>query len=803
MKSLNMMSSSFIRHYWADSALSPPCVESVGGMQASQSGAIVSFGGHDFWGYWHHSWRHFGMDDQNQSASQAISPYGKVEPSGVPSSPVDAGVQFRPEAHPAPAIALHPVDDAGDFVITLDDEAEADNDLGVSFARWQDIVDLVDLPLLFLAETIPFITFGLRNVPLGRRDFTSPDLSPSRLRELIWHLWQDEVQQFEDVIIHFVRPQPLRELGCPRAIVLIIEILTEDTMPGMSPFLAITCDPHDRLLDTPQAQYSPQVADTSALGRHCALSYLCAPRGFRRCHVLVTGVVSTGQVVVAPGALVKWVVSSKLQIFARAIWFPDIERFAAHVRDSVRAGFQEHTLEILMPSQATSILRFRLADVFRPGDLRQMIAQVCGHHEFVLYPIRDDALSWAAANQGSHFYAMVIPEALAGVAFVTVTQVLDAAGVVISSYHQVVFRDEHADLPHLHRYLCHRLQIDSTLPWQFQCAQCDVTTLHSVAFASVIVHTVFPSRSVGIYARQIGIDDDTSPQEYSEDSVSTDSLSLLQVQAVRGRRLLLLQHDTPPVQVEVLPAVEDVERSHIALQLPHRFLTPMAWLDRRSYEIESPRVDIEILVDPFRPLGTVDVLCECLHLDDHGLVLQTLRILRIPRCCSWPCLVRALHTQLGVPTSHIEAASFDNAPCFHDTTSTVADGAHCRVIISEALVGDFPHLTEVAMWRPVDGCTSLSTYIVDLPQLPSRNDLVGQGALEPLMALFKSRPTWPQLVRLHRVRWDPNDLEPCRKLFLLACAPEDASHVPMLVFLKINDTQQAWQICYLPHSMQC
>ena len=790
--------SSFIRHYWAAPALFPPHEVGDDGSPTSTGSPIESFSSRDFWGFWHDCWRRCGLDVLSEPQDRSHGDH--VESLYVPCSPVGPGVQFRPETNPAPVISMHPVDDAGDFALTLNDEADNDNDLGVSFARWQDIVELVDLPPLFLAETIPFITFGLRNVPLGRRDFTSPDFSPSRLRELIWNLWQDEVRQFEDVVIHFVRPQPLQELGCPRAIVLIVEILTDDTRPGVSPFLAITCDSHDRLLDTPCAKYTPQVTDTTALIRHCSLSHLCAPRGFRQCQVLVTGVAGTGPVVVAPGALVKWVISAKLQIFARASWFPDIERFAAHVRHQVREGFQQHGLQLLMPLGAPCTVNFRLADLFHPTEFRQRIVQTCGHDDPVIYLLVDEALNLASPVAGSHFHAMAIPDDLDGVAFVTVTQVLDSAGVVVSHHRQVVLRDDHADLPQLHRFLCRRFLIDSTLPWQFQCDRRDVTSLHSVAFASVIVHTVFPSRSEGIYARQASTQDAQPPLEYSDDSVSTDSLSLLQIQAVRGRRLLLLQHDTPTVQVEVLPAVEDVERSTIVLQMPHRFYAPLAWLDRRSYKLDSLQVDIEILVDPFRPIGMVDVLCECLYLEDHGSDLQMLSVLRVPRTCSWPCLVRSLNTQLGISGPRIEAVRLDDASWFSDSNMALEDGAHCQIFVSDPLVESPTCLADVGLWCPVVGSAPLRTYIVDLPHMPSRIDLVGPGNLAPLLAFIRSTATWPDCVRLHQVRWDPNDLEPCRKLFLMVGAPVDDHQVPMLVVLHKNIMQQAWQVCYLPHT---
>lgn len=61
--------------------------------------------------------------------------------------------------------------DARAFEPELDDDQDTDNDIGVSFVRWPVVVHLVDSQPYRAGAAIPFITFGLRGVHIGRRDF--------------------------------------------------------------------------------------------------------------------------------------------------------------------------------------------------------------------------------------------------------------------------------------------------------------------------------------------------------------------------------------------------------------------------------------------------------------------------------------------------------------------------------------------------------------------------------------------------------------------------------------------------------
>lgn len=248
---------------------------------------------------------------------------------------------------------------------------ESDDDLGVTFYRWVDVIQVMDLHPYRLGGSIPFITYGLRRHHLGRRDFSSPDLLPGRIKELVWNLWQDEVGRFEQVVIHFIRPQPVRELGADGVLILLIEILCDENPPGSSPALAVTCDTSHRLMDSPKALYVDRAVDVPSLMPHFGLSYLCAPRGFRQCTFTVASALIGAYLTPVPaGALIKLVISAKLRIFAHAFeWFPDLERFASVVREQVRRGLQDHELVVHCSDAPSKSFGFRIGQLSVLGRL--------------------------------------------------------------------------------------------------------------------------------------------------------------------------------------------------------------------------------------------------------------------------------------------------------------------------------------------------------------------------------------------------------------------------------------------------
>lgn len=361
----------------------------------------------EFWDTWNDGWHRFVSSCDFNGPLTSFSNGRTGQLPRCSSSARCCDVTFRNEDHPAPAIRAHPVRDPRDFIPEIEDDT-SDNDIGVSFFRWIDVLSVTDLVPYRRDAEIPFITYGLRGRHLGRRDFSSPDMAPSRLRHLIWDLWQDEVPQFEQVHIHFVRPQPVREIGAG-IVVLLIEITCDEVPPRSSPVLALTCDPSHRLMDVPLAMYVPRVADSATLTSRFGMSYLCTPRGFRHCQLLVAASPIGPYLAPVPeGALLKLTISARLRVFTQAMrWFPDIERFTSAVREAVRGGSHSHTLALHMPGVARpALVQFQLADILSPPRFYNAIQDAVEQPVGTCYPVDHEAVNLPLQNDAPLFHAM-------------------------------------------------------------------------------------------------------------------------------------------------------------------------------------------------------------------------------------------------------------------------------------------------------------------------------------------------------------------------------------------------------------
>ena len=493
-------------------------------------------------------------------------------------------------------------------------EDDSDDDLGVTFFRWIDVLSLTDLHPYRQGGSIPFITFGLRGHHLGRRDFSSPDMLPGRMKELVWNLWQDEVGRFEQVHIHFIRPQPTRELGAEGVIILRIEILCEEIPPASSPALAVTCDTSNRLMDSPKALYVDRAVDVPSLLPHFGLSYLCAPRGFRQCAFTVASASIGAYFAPVPeGALIKMTVGAKLRIFAQAFeWFPDLERFAAVVREQVRQGVQDHGLVFHSPGTQPVRFGFRIGQLLHPPQLRDNIQQICGDAIKACYPVDHDALNAMLGRASGDFHALVYLQG----------QPLDHAFVVVTGCDElrqdsrrcravVCLRDSYSDLRALHLHLC---GIDTVAhqamrhdDFMFQHDGRLVHDLHAIPFGAVILHSVLQAPQ-----DEVAMDDDEGRSGSEElcDDPSDDSLSLLQIQPGL-KSVKLLQFGHPVSDLVISHDSEDVERCTIMSMLPSRFAEIQEWSSRSQVNCDSGLQDAELLVDPMRRDGLRDIIAEC------------------------------------------------------------------------------------------------------------------------------------------------------------------------------------------------
>ena len=634
------------------------------------------------------------------------------------------------------------------YVPEVPEDLDSDDDLGVSFRRWVDVIRLTDLHPYRHGGSIPFITYGLRRHHLGRRDFSSPDLLPGRIKELVWNLWQNEVGRFEQVVIHFVRPQP---------VILLIEILCDDIPPGSSPALAVTCDTSHRLMDSPKALYVDRAVDVQLLMPHFGLSYLCAPRGFRQCTFTVASALIGAYFVPVPeGALIKMIICAKLRIFAQAFeWFPDLERFAAVVRENVRRGIQEHSLVLHCSDVQSKQFGFRIGQLLAPPQLRVSLQQLYGCEIKACYPVDHGALNAMLGTTNDDFHALVY---LHG-------QPLDHAFLVVTGRgdsfqdeprRQVVVcvRDSFRDLDALHLHLLGGNPDARAEHFTFQHDGKIVHDLHAIPFGSVILHSVVPAPNddTSMYD---GEDVFESEDLSEEEEFSDDELSLLQTKA--------------------------------------SWRSVLEWCDRQEVPCKDGTCSAELLIDPFRPDGFCDAMVECVWSGKAGEFSRSVEVLRLPCFSRRQDVIQAVCIQVGCLEFQVARVWVDGTVWKDDAEYPVVDGAFYSAEIQAV---DNRLQCSSGPVNP-DASTSgakIFTFVCEVDEAHRRLDIVAvteKQALARVCAIFESP------VQITRVHWDPSHLEPCRNLYVVSRGNCDSNEWPTLFVLGLPAGQQVWQVCHI------
>ena len=782
--------------WWTDAveSLVPTAQRAISKVQVGADAPLDTY--LDFWTEWGRLW---------QPVQKIIDSNGPIQPRGgcigrFDDSPVGqfehggSWKEQRNEGGHAVGLQDPRLVDPRAFVPEVPEDHDSDDDLGVSFFRWIDVIRLTDLHPYRHEGSIPFITYGLRRQHLGRRDFSSPDLLPGRIKELVWNLWQDEVGQFEQVVIHFIRPQPVREVGADGVIILLIEILCDDIPPGTSPALAVTCDTSHRLMDSPKALYVERAVDEPLLMPHFGLSYLCAPRGFRQCTFTVaSALIGAYYVPVPEGALIKLIISSKLRIFAQSFqWFPDLERFASVVREQVRSGIQDHAMILHGKDASPKRLGFRIGQLLAPPQLRVSIQQLCGHEIKACYPVDHDAINAMLGGTSTAFHALVyLHEQPLDHAFLVVTGRDRLHQDVHSRRVVVCLRDSFGDLEALHSHLHGSDSLSSDEAFIFLHDGRPIHDLHAIPFGSVVLHSVVHAPEGDVSVEEA--DATLESEDLTDDEIpSEDDLSLIQIKAKR-RHIKLLQAGHPSVDVVVQHDDEDLERCAIMTQLPSRFVEAREWADRCQVRSATGLCVAELLMDPYRHDGMCAVIADCMWTGVGCEPVYGVVVIRVASSCAKQDVIHALSRQLGCIETHIEQLWVHGALWDEDTPRVVDNGDVCQVQINAGECG-LPCPRGNAVIEYSWGEAKLFTFVSEVDGTHRRFDVV---ACDEDQACAQIEGVFDDPIQLTLVRWDPSHLEPCRSLFLVSKRNQASSAWPALFVLRSPDGQQLWQVCHL------
>ena len=229
----------------------------------------------------------------------------------------------------------------------------------------------MDVPI---GDSLLVVSFGLKDDDKGRRDGQLQVLTLQGLRQLVWELWQDEVEQHGIVQVFAVAPQPLQELGLRQALVLLVVLDGErrDGDRSLVPTLNIMMHREDELARSVQAEFfrSPISYHDLLQGQHGHEE--CEPYGHRLCSMWHAGdrVFEHRPCHLGAGGLNKLVISQLPWLFHQIVRsMLGYESFVRHARADARRYGNRVTLVISSPDQDPVSVESMDLDLLRPVNL--------------------------------------------------------------------------------------------------------------------------------------------------------------------------------------------------------------------------------------------------------------------------------------------------------------------------------------------------------------------------------------------------------------------------------------------------
>lgn len=204
-----------------------------------------------------------------------------------PGGHLDLHVAGRHEGEAGINEALEPIRFSDEEIWDEPDTEEVDDvDPPVSFQNWEQLIHGAAAVPSDQDGRIKLVTYGLRNVDLGRRDASATSLDPVHLRFLLWSTWQDCIPMHETMEVHFVLPQPLQEVGEPRAIILLIEIF-DSPLLNFRPILTHSVLEGEQIIEHVQGVYVRWPLTRKTLIKRFRFWSYCIPFGFRTGELVV------------------------------------------------------------------------------------------------------------------------------------------------------------------------------------------------------------------------------------------------------------------------------------------------------------------------------------------------------------------------------------------------------------------------------------------------------------------------------------------------------------------------------------
>ena len=538
------------------------------------------------------------------------------------------------------------------------EEEDSDDPFPVSFSNWQQYAQgATDIPV-DQEGRVKLVTFGLRNVDLGRRDIHADSLEPTHLRNRLWSAWQDHIPPLERMEVHFVLPQPWNEVGEHRAIILLVEIVAQ-SLQNFRPVLTYSVREGSQVIEHMQGAYVRwPITCKTLLKRYRFWSY-CAPFGFRPCELTCGGervdIAGNGDFLVAvnAGSFCKFTIGclppGMMTATSLVLGF---EKLAISSMDLSRHGHVQFQMRLHSPFRSDEIVDFRFPDVLDPDRLCQHLRSTSGGSESQFVYINSPEVFIAHNDDFVNFHLLETSPASATSCLVVCQTRVNGQVQYVGT--KAVTWAEPPDLSLLHSIISEHFGVVSDRSFAFSFDTEIIATLGNVKTGDVLVHRIEVVPGGG----QVGSSPSprsrsrTPPrleeaESWQDDSFgSDDDCSMLQHAIRRSAtasahsfddkldRMVLIHRDGTSFDHSLDEHSVFQALSQVALQYPNGFQTPSSW-----YQIDSSASGLSsvwLCGTAELPLDMTTVVIEWLLVDCSGVVVcATLTSIDVDRQVNW------------------------------------------------------------------------------------------------------------------------------------------------------------------------
>lgn len=401
----------------------------------------------------------------------------------------------------------------------LEDDIEEDeevtfnveDDIPVVFPNANEILPVLQTLDPRQDSALKVISFGLRHTSLGRRDRDIAAQDLVGLRSMLWQLWEDQAQQFEDLVAFMAHPQPLAELDEERALVLLVQIPFEGGPRGKRATLLMRCNDAGKAEGAPFTKYVDRNTDAEALKRLFPGQHLCTPHGFRPCLLTYAGIRldANAGVVSRHGALCRFQIGDIPLRFARASsWHSNFENMAQLIRDEhVGGGQASFRLWLHRFDRAAEAIEFTYEDIVDPEEVKRRVEANHGQAAFKLHLLETAELYVFHDRFCGDYHCLLERLNTGEVVVMMITQTEDENHGVHPIGYSVVSGHSLHDIYSLHCQLCLTHRISSEGEYFYSNENRMLRSLEGSVSGDVIMHTVRP----------IHLENESSEEDVEED----------------------------------------------------------------------------------------------------------------------------------------------------------------------------------------------------------------------------------------------------------------------------------------------